>query len=31
MIASGAIAELRDGSLMRDLYLGDAQKKVAVS
>jgi branched-chain amino acid transport system ATP-binding protein len=31
VVASGPIAELRDGSLMRDLYLGDAQKKVAVS
>jgi branched-chain amino acid transport system ATP-binding protein len=30
VVASGPIAELRDGSLMRDLYLGDAQKKVAV-
>jgi branched-chain amino acid transport system ATP-binding protein len=29
VVASGPIAELRDGSLMRDLYLGDAQKKVA--
>jgi branched-chain amino acid transport system ATP-binding protein len=31
VVASGPIAELRDGSLMRDLYLGDAQKKVAVA
>jgi branched-chain amino acid transport system ATP-binding protein len=30
VVASGPIAELRDGSLMRDLYLGDAQKKVTV-
>jgi branched-chain amino acid transport system ATP-binding protein len=30
VVASGPIAELRDGTLMRDLYLGDAQKKVAV-
>jgi branched-chain amino acid transport system ATP-binding protein len=29
VVASGPIAELRDGSLMRDLYLGDAQKKAA--
>ncbi len=31
VVASGPIAELRDDSLMRDLYLGDAQKKVAAS
>ena len=29
VVASGPIAELRDGSLMRDLYLGDVQKKAA--
>jgi hypothetical protein len=26
VVASGPIAELRDDSLMRDLYLGDAKK-----
>jgi branched-chain amino acid transport system ATP-binding protein len=31
VVASGPIAELRDDSLMRDLYLGDAQKKVAAT
>jgi branched-chain amino acid transport system ATP-binding protein len=29
VVASGPISELRDDTLMRDLYLGDAQKKVA--
>ena len=29
IVASGPIAELRDDSLMRDLYLGDVQKKSA--
>jgi branched-chain amino acid transport system ATP-binding protein len=28
VVATGPIAELRDDSLMRDLYLGDAQKNV---
>jgi branched-chain amino acid transport system ATP-binding protein len=31
VVASGPIAELRDDTLMRDLYLGDAQKKVAAT
>jgi len=31
VVASGPIEELRDGSLMRDLYLGDAQKTVAAA
>jgi branched-chain amino acid transport system ATP-binding protein len=31
VVASGPIAALRDDSLMRDLYLGDAQKKVAAA
>jgi branched-chain amino acid transport system ATP-binding protein len=31
VVASGPIEELRDGSLMRDLYLGDAQKTVGVA
>jgi branched-chain amino acid transport system ATP-binding protein len=29
VVASGPISELRDDTLTRDLYLGDAQKKVA--
>lgn len=29
VVASGPISELRDGSLMRDLYLGDARTKAA--
>jgi branched-chain amino acid transport system ATP-binding protein len=31
VVASGPIEELRDGSLMRDLYLGDAQKTMAAA
>jgi branched-chain amino acid transport system ATP-binding protein len=31
VVASGPISELRDDTLMRDLYLGDAQKTVAAT
>jgi branched-chain amino acid transport system ATP-binding protein len=31
IVASGSISELRDDNLMRDLYLGDTQRKVAAS
>ena len=31
VVASGPISQLRDDTLMRDLYLGDAQKKVVAT